>query len=196
MTAAAIDFHPFADLFPMMNAGEFEALQADIKANGLVHPIVLQGGLILDGRNRYRACRALRIKPKFKAFGGDNPLAYVISANLQRRHLSESQRAMVAAKIANMPSHRPKDKSANLPTSQPDAAAMLHVSTRSVAHAKVVRELGTPLLIARVENGEIAVSLAAKVAAVCTVPLAIWPSGKVAVTATRTVLPTSVLVSV
>jgi hypothetical protein len=46
-----------------------------------------------------------------------------IDANIHRRHLDESQRAMVARKLANMPTHRP-NKLANLPTSQTDAAAI------------------------------------------------------------------------
>jgi hypothetical protein len=71
---------------------------------------------------------------------------------------------MIGAKLANMPSHRPEEKGANLRVSQTDAAAALHVSRRSVLHAKKVRDRGTPELIARVESGEIAVSIAAKVA--------------------------------
>ena len=70
-----------------------------------------------------------------------NPLAYVISANLQRRHLSESQRAMVAAKLANLPDGVRKDRSANLRTlsvSQPEAAKLLNVSVRSVQSAKAL----------------------------------------------------------
>jgi hypothetical protein len=45
----------------------------------------------------------------------------------------EGQRAMVAAKLANMPAHRIADKSANLRTSQAEAADLLNVGTRSVA---------------------------------------------------------------
>ena len=70
----------------------------------------------------------------------------VISKNLKRRHLNESQRAMVAAKLTNMPAHRPPsaegDKSANLPTyvSQDAASKMLNVGDRSIRRAVVVVE--------------------------------------------------------
>ena len=96
----ALPFHPLANLFPLLDGEEFDAFVADIKAHGLRQRIVLCNGAILEGRNRYRACIEAGIEPRFEAFNGRDPLAYVVSLNLQRRHLSKSQRAMVAAKIA------------------------------------------------------------------------------------------------
>ncbi len=84
-----------------------------------------------------------------------------------RRHLNESQRAMVAAKLANMPSGERTDlePSANLlKVSQSSAAEKLSVSTRSVTDAVKVREKAAPEIVARVERGDLAVSIAAKVA--------------------------------
>jgi len=97
-----LTFHPLADLFPLVDGAEFDQLVADIAANGLLEPIVLFEGRILDGRNRYRACEAADVPCEFRLFDGDDPAAFVVSLNLRRRHLSESQRAMVAAKLANM----------------------------------------------------------------------------------------------
>jgi ParB-like chromosome segregation protein Spo0J len=51
--------HELANLLPMQSASEFANLKADIAANGLLQPIWLFEGRILDGRNRYRACREL-----------------------------------------------------------------------------------------------------------------------------------------
>jgi hypothetical protein len=65
--------------------------------------------------------------------GGDRQSANVrleVSLNLHRRHLTESQRGMVAANIENMPTHRPADKDANLHTSQAQAAKLMNVSER------------------------------------------------------------------
>ena len=97
--------HPFGDLFPMMEGADFDKLVADIKKNELIHPIVLLDGMILDGRNRYKAIRAIGQWDLLRVVeyeGDQDPLDYVISVNLNRRHLDESQRAMIAAKLANM----------------------------------------------------------------------------------------------
>jgi ParB-like chromosome segregation protein Spo0J len=96
-------FHPLADLFPLMEGAEFEELVADIKANGQHARIVLKDGMILDGRNRYRACRRLGVEPSFacEAYSDQiiDPAAYVVSANIRRRHLNREQRAELIIKI-------------------------------------------------------------------------------------------------
>src|SRR5262245_100869 len=99
-------FHPAADLFPLMEGQEFEALIADIKANGQRHPIVVINGMIIDGRNRYRACKAASVRPDAVEYNGQiaeeiigDPAAYVISANIHRRHLTADQKRELIAKL-------------------------------------------------------------------------------------------------
>jgi len=109
-------------------------LVADIAEHGLREPIWLHEGQIIDGRNRYRACIEARREPEFRAYEGEHLVPFVVSLNLHRRHLNESQRAMVAGKLANLPDGVRVDRSANLPTSpmsQPEAAELLNVSERS-----------------------------------------------------------------
>lgn len=71
--ARDLNAHPLADIFPLLEGAEFDELVADIKANGLIEPIVVLDDLILDGRNRYRACIAAQIEPVFRQFIGDDP---------------------------------------------------------------------------------------------------------------------------
>ena len=160
---SAPKFHALANLFPLLDGDEFDALVADIRAYGLRQKIILFDGMILDGRNRYAACLEAGIEPRFEVFNGADPLAFVVSSNLARRHLSASQRAMVAAKLANMRQGERTDLKppANLrKVSQSDAAKLLNVSDRSVSSAKAVYDQAVPELIEAVEKGEIAVSKA------------------------------------
>lgn len=175
------EFHPFAAIFPMMAEAELQDLAADIAGRGLEQPIVRdRDGRILDGRNRLLACEMAHVEPIFEVYEGDDALAYVISLNLKRRHLSESQRAMVAAKIANLDkgANQHVGASANLrmlpgiepnpasppPVTQRAAADMLNVSERAVSDAKRVQRDGVPELAEAVERDEIAVSRAAEIA--------------------------------
>lgn len=163
-----IDAHPYAKMFPKMAAAEFEELTRDIKINGLRQPIIMHQGLILDGRHRYAACSDLDIEAAQEDFDGNDAaaLSYVISTNLHRRHLNESQRAMVAAELANMGEGRPKETAGieAVSVSQSDAAKKLNVGRHSVQKAKVVRDQGTDELKDRVKSGGMAVSVAEKIA--------------------------------
>jgi N6-adenosine-specific RNA methylase IME4 len=158
-----LQFHRLADLFPMMEGVAFDAFAADIKERGLLHPIVVHDDKILDGRNRYRACIKSNVAIRAEPFGGDDPLGFVIANNLHRRHLDESQRAMVAAKLATMKRGNQPNGSIDL-LDQPRAAALLNVSVPSVKRAAVVRSNGTAALVRAVEQGAIPVSVAAKLA--------------------------------
>lgn len=158
-------FHEYANLFPMMTGQPFDELVADIAEHGVREPVVFMGSAILDGRNRYMAARQLGVEYPRAEYEGNDPLGFVISTNLHRRHLSESQRSMVAAKLAKMPQGRPSEKAANLPDiAQPQAADLLNVSERSLRSAKSVQASGTPELVEAVEAGRVSVSAAADIA--------------------------------
>ncbi len=96
-----LEAHELADLLPFMAEAEYQALKSDIQDVGLAEPIVLFEGKILDGRNRYRACKELGIDPKTRLFEGtgEDALNYVVSANLHRRQLKPSQRAALGVKL-------------------------------------------------------------------------------------------------
>ena len=166
--------HPCADLFPLIEGREFDELVEDIRKFGLRTPILVDGeGRVLDGRNRLRACRQAGVEPHFETWNGRGSEAeLVVSMNLHRRHLNESQRAMVAAKLKEMlapealerqRTGRAADLGANLRQgrSSERAAGLLNVSRRSVEHASKLLKRGDPELIHAVQSGQMAVSAAA-----------------------------------
>jgi hypothetical protein len=125
-------------------------------------------GKILDGRNRSAACTNAGVKPRYVEYEGDDPLNFIIRKNLRRRHLNESQRAMIAAEMANLghggdrKSEEIKVPTGTLTITQDQAAEALAVSPRSVKRAKKVKDSGDKVLIDKVKRGEVSVSAAAK----------------------------------
>lgn len=107
-------------------------------------------------------------------FAGADPLAFVVSLNLHRRHLSESQRAIVAGKLANLThgGDRRSEQAPNLGLEPPatlkvtaqKAAEMLNVGRGTVEAARAVQRAAAPEIVKAVETGRVAVSAAAQVA--------------------------------
>lgn len=157
-----MDAHPAAALFPLMSATEYAGLLEDIRQHGLREPIVVDSKTktILDGRNRYRACRESETVPEFEWYDGDDPTGYVVSLNLHRRHLNESQRAMIAARLATLRNGQRPSSIDEGAITQGKAAQLLNVSKPSVERARVVLEKGTPEMVAAVDAGNLAVSAA------------------------------------
>jgi hypothetical protein len=81
----------------MLGADALRELADDIAANGQQDPITLDAeGRLLDGRNRLAACDLAGVDPVFAVYEGD-PVAFIVSKNAHRRHLSAGQRAMAIA---------------------------------------------------------------------------------------------------
>jgi hypothetical protein len=158
--------HPLLSVFPEMNDAEFAAFLEDIRTNGVREPAWTWRGWLIDGRHRDRACQRLKIKLPTREWDGKESelLAFVVSMNLRRRHLDESQRAMVGAKLASLGEGRPKITSSIELVSQMAAAEMLNISVASIKRAKTVIENGAPELVQAVESGRVAVSAAAELA--------------------------------
>ena len=157
-----LPLHPLAKLFPPMAEEDLAQLVDDIAANGQREPIATLDGQVIDGRNRQAACERLGLVPDYEEFTGDDPLAFVLSRNLHRRHLTESQRAMVAASLVTMErgmnQHSPQSEnggSANLPTRE--AARRLSISERAVAAARSIRKHGAPALVDAIRDGRVTV---------------------------------------
>src|SRR5215471_9195285 len=136
-----LEFPPAADIFPLMEGEEFDALVADIREHGLKNPITLYHGAVIDGRNRVRAClaagwswRALRgMCVEISGTGAgqiDDPVAYVISVNIHRRHLTAAQKADALAKLVE--AHPEKSDRA--------IAKMANVDHKTVAVGRKAKE--------------------------------------------------------
>ena len=160
-----MEFNAVSGIFPLMRGAELDALAEDIKQNGLLEPIVLDvDGKILDGRNRFWACERAGVKPLYRRWGGGcTPLAFVIAENLKRRHLNESQRAMVATRLANLEHGQRADYTAESQicdsVTQQQAADMLNISKRAVEMARAVMGKA-PDLAALVDAGTMSVNKA------------------------------------
>lgn len=154
-------FHPYADVFPLIDDADFDALVDDIKAHGLREKIWTYEGKILDGRNRFLACKTAKVDPQFREYKGKDALAFVISLNMQRRHLTESQRAMASARIATLRPGQRADQVEGVPIGT--AAQMTGASERSTKRARKVLDKGSKDLQRAVDQGELSVSKAAKV---------------------------------
>lgn len=90
------DAHPLTNAYPMMSGAPFGALKASIAEHGLYQPVVLFNGLVLDGRNRLKACAELGITPNLVDYAGDSSpdaLAAYVRAMNERRDLTPQQRA-------------------------------------------------------------------------------------------------------
>ena len=99
-TIAGYELHETCALFPPMSDAELDGLAADVTANGLLVPIVLHEGRILDGRNRLLACERAGVEARFVEWQGTgSPVGWVVSQNVHRRHLDASQRAMRSGSI-------------------------------------------------------------------------------------------------
>ena len=160
-----VKWHSYAELFPWMDDAAFADLKADIAKNGVLEPIVFMGDAILDGRNRYIAARELGIEYPRVEFTGDDPLGFVLAKNLARRHLTDRQRADVAARIAKLPRGRPSSENPPIDgITASDAAKMMDVPVKAVERSKIIQEHAGPELKAAYESGEVSQSAAAEVA--------------------------------
>ena len=154
--------HRLANHFPMMDAAELDALADDIRKNGLRQPIVKWQGRVLDGRNRLAACQKAGVKPRFETFKGKDPLGFVLSQNLERRHLTPCQRAMLGADLqpqfeaeAKERQRRGKEK---LPDPKNAGQARDHVGKRFRVSGRYIQQAkkilaADPEVAKRVRNG-------------------------------------------
>ena len=165
--------HPLSAAFPPMSEPDFDALVADVAEHGLQSAVVLHQGQVLDGWHRYRACLKAGVEPRTVDFDGADPVAFVLSMNLNRRHLTASQRA--AAVLECKEWRADGDRWAPVPTNA-DLAKLADVSPRTIKNAKAAIRKGR---LADLKSGAVTAKAAAKPTAVeapkATAPEAVEP---------------------
>src|SRR3954470_21088768 len=132
--------HPLADLFPLMSEDDLKELAADIKANGQLHPIVIDAeGVLVDGRNRLAACDLVKVEPRFESLNGHDAEALIWSANTRRRHMTKGQTAMIAA--MGLSSNTGRKSSGGRPSEgKKEAADAVGVARASFFKALLIKE--------------------------------------------------------
>jgi hypothetical protein len=159
--------HPLSEIFPDMSEVEFEALVADMKQFGYdqKQQILLFENAVLDGWHRLRAAVITSKTPTFDNYKGADAVGEVVRRNMTRRQLDASQRAMIAARIAEWQRGGSRSKaSIDALKTQEKAAQEMNVGRASVQRAAKVVEQGTKKLQDAVDAGDIAVSDAAAIA--------------------------------
>ena len=174
-------FHPACLLFPQLPEAELRALAEDIRQNGLLNSIITLGKEILDGRNRFIACGMAGVKPRFEEWKSEgSPTEWVISQNLFRRHLTSSQKAVVAFGLLpllegeakerqRLSQGRGKKGGKKLPTFSANgkatevAARIAKTNAAYVAAVKTIHDQA-PELIEEIRNGTVIVPDAAEIA--------------------------------
>jgi len=176
-----VDFHPACKLFPKLNDSDLQELAEDIKANGLQNPIVLLDGEILDGRNRFAACKLAGVDPQFKNWDGEgSPVEWIISQNLKRRHLTPSQKAVVAFELLPLLEKEAKQRQrlskgrgkkgaqecATFSSSGKSSEAAGRIARSSPRNVEMVKEVHSkaPELIEKIRSGDLNVQEGSRLA--------------------------------
>jgi hypothetical protein len=174
-----------------MEDGEFAELVENLKRNGLLASIVVYEDKILDGRNRDRGCIEAEVTPHYLEYIGSDPLGFIVSTNLHRRHLTTGQRAVIASKLATMKwggdrtsgeqrsnstfASSTGEEARNAPTQAPTgitlekAADRMQVGRTSAVLAKKISEAAAEVA-AQVEAGKLSLNEAATKAGIKSKP--------------------------
>lgn len=155
--------HPLSAAFPDMPADDFTNLVADIKAHGLREQGYTYEGMILDGWHRSRACDAAGVPFRYAEYKGSDPVGFVKSKNLERRHLTASQKAaaIVACHEWRRRGGDQRAPGALRSTTSADMAKEAQVSERTIKQAKAAHDAG---LGEAVRDGALSAKAASEIA--------------------------------
>jgi ParB-like chromosome segregation protein Spo0J len=168
--------HPFAERFPMMTDAELGNLAESIKRNGIRVPIKIRksDGWLIDGRNRLAACNRIGVTAPTEIVDLDElqTLELIADLNIPRRHLTQSQKAAMAADYAERISkaselllpgnnNSPGRPSKGITRAVSEAAEKFDVSAQSVNNARKAIS-ADPENANKIASGEVTVKAAAE----------------------------------
>lgn len=175
-----MEFHEAANIFPL-DEEHIDELAKDIEEHGQRIPVELIDGKVVDGRRRTLACQKLGIEPDTREIEVDDPIAYVLSLNLHRRHLTPSQRSNVGFRAKRLYTEQAKERQRasggdrksgkSVPVKLPEpirgdardmAGKAVGVSGKMIDYAEKVHDHGVPELVKAVDDGRMSVTTAAK----------------------------------
>lgn len=156
--------HPACALWPRPSDEEVLAIADDIKANGLLNPIWLFEGAILDGKTRYEACGVAGVEPRFETYIGKDPVGFTVSQNKSRRHMTSEELAFAVAELSKL-SHggnrsNLRDRSLK-DASVEKLAKIAGIGMTSVYEAKSLLKNGEPNIIELARSGKVGIASAA-----------------------------------
>jgi hypothetical protein len=176
--ASVLQVHPVAEMFPLIEGDDYQSLVEDVKRHGVREPVWLHpDGSIIDGRNRARAAADAGAHLPTRTWDGTGSLVeFVLSLNLHRRHLTSSQKAVLADSIEPMLAAEAKKRqrqggeisqqgsqivdypdSSNEGKAAQQAAKLVGTNRQYVADVKKIRQAGRTDIIAQIQSGSLTV---------------------------------------
>jgi ParB-like chromosome segregation protein Spo0J len=151
--------HPLSAAFPPMTSEEYQSLKDSIDSYGVLNPITIYEGMVIDGWHRYQAAMELGMDcPEAELDEWLDPKDFVLAQNKNRRHITMSQLAMATAAVYEWISvGRPNNSAmmAELNKTDSELAEISGASVRTISRAKSVLKNATPEVQNAVKSGKI-----------------------------------------
>jgi len=156
--------HPLSSAFPAMTDNEFKELRDSIEVNGVLNPITIYEGMVIDGWHRYKAANEANVDcPETELDDWIDPKDFVLAQNKNRRHITMAQLALATTAVYQWSSvGRPNNSalSARLNKTNDELAEISGTSKRTIAQAKKVMTDAVPEVQEAVKSGKIGLSKA------------------------------------
>ncbi len=151
--------HPLSAAFPSMTPEQFQGLKDSIEINGVLNPITLYEGMVIDGWHRYRAANELGMDcPKVEFDESIDPKDFVLAQNKNRRHITAAQLAMATTEVYAWAPRGRQNKSAfsaDINKTSAELAEISGTSERTINQAKKVLKDAAPEVQDAVKSGRI-----------------------------------------